>query len=280
MGCTGAIAQTQNTVSNYREFDLCAIRSPEQYADIALTIGPEGGFWCKEYGTNKAAIYRAFGGILSAFDAAVCNLWRESFGCQAVSLLGEFEQDYGLPNACMTSYPADLVGRQGMVCAAIMQGSVQTLGALEHLLQTALDCPYLTLTHKYASIEDSHSTMGGWTGGMRQPLTQRAEYLGICVNGIREIAPAVFIHNTVGGHGVVTGTSATAPYGSAVGQPLQLQDPNYVALQSCPIIYHSTVGGWTGGVGQPLQVGDFAKQQLLECLMVKYLPAHIQWTIC
>jgi hypothetical protein len=145
-----------------------------------------------------------------------------------------------------------------MVCAAKQSIGISTLDQLQALLKTALSCEYLTL--------QSFITHSGVGGG------------GICVGGIGPADLPTTIHNMVGGWGDLGGLSS--PNGSSVGQPLTIIDPSFVNTPACPIIYHSTVGGWTGGVGQPLQYADPIKFGLLVCLMNKHLPAHISWTIC
>jgi hypothetical protein len=248
---------------------LCG-HTAEQYAEAALMLEPRGDVWCRLLGTIKAALYRAFGKLLADLDARICDLVRESTGCEAVELLGEFEEMYGLPSACMTNYPTDLAGRQAMVCAARQSIGISTLDQLQALLQTALNCPHLRLENFV-----THSTAGGWTGGMGQPLMVQG---GICVRGIGPAPVPPILHNVMGGWGGYGG--AAVPYGSAVGQPLTIVDPAYVAPQSCPVVYHSTMGGWTGGMGQPLTAADPVAWNLLSCLMAKHLPATTAWAVC
>lgn len=235
---------------NPYEAALCG-HTPEDFAECALKLEPRGFFWCKDFGTIKSALYRAFGKLLSDFEQKVCVLFNESLACNSVELLDEWEQEYGLPPKCAIAfYPTDLAGRQAMVCAARNASNRITTQQLEDLLQLALNCEFL-------KIENTTSPVG------------------ICISGIASISPPDYIHNVVGGWGLMAGG-----FGSSAGQPLTILDPDYVHPQTCAIIYHATTGGWTGGVGQPLMFGDPARWNLLLCLMSKYCPAHVYWTVC
>ncbi|HYW57668.1 MAG TPA: hypothetical protein VE934_11950 [Polaromonas sp.] len=228
---------------------LCG-HSPEQFAEAALGLEPRGALWCKTFVTVKAALYRAFGKLLSEFEQRLCDLFKESLACESVELLSEWEVEYGLPGNCAPeSYPTDLAGRQAQVCAARQASAIITLPQLQALLRRALPCEFLTL---------------------------QATLTGVCVSGIGPAPVQGFVHNTVGGWGVI----GTDGFGSGVGQPLTLADPDFAAPLQCPIVFHSTVGGWTGGVGIPLTLGDRQKYPLLVCLLQKHLPAHIAWRIC
>lgn len=229
--------------------DLCG-HTPEQFAEAALGLEPRGGIWCKQFTTIKAGIYRAFGRLLSDFEQRLCDLFRESLACNSVELLAEWETEYGLPGACAyESYPTDIAGRQAQVCAARRASGIVTTAQLQALLRSALQCPFLELS---------------------------SDTTGMCVRYIGPAPVPGFIHNTVGGWGPIGADG----FGSGVGQPLTLNDPAFVAQPQCPIVYHSTVGGWTGGVGVPLTLGDRQKWPLLVCLMQKHLPAHIAWRVC
>jgi hypothetical protein len=228
---------------------LCG-HTPEQFAEAAFGLEPRGAIWCKTFTTIKAALYRAFGKLLSDFEQRLCDLFTESLACNSVELLAEWEREYGLPGNCSPeSYPTDTPGRQAQVCAARQASGIVTLGQLQALLRQSLQCDFLALS---------------------------ADASGVCVRGIGPAPLPGFIHNTVGGWGPI----GTDGFGSAVGQPLTLQDPAFVAPAQCPIVYHSSVGGWTGGVGIPLTLGDRQKWPLLVCLMQKHLPAHIVWRVC
>lgn len=243
---------------------LCG-HTPEDYATAALALEPRGAAWCKVFTTTKAALYRAFGKLLSDFEQHLCALFTESLACESVELLSEWEFEYGLPGECAVgSYPIDLAGRQGMVCAARRAQGISTLLQLQEVLQIALQCPHLRLENFY-----EHNHVGNHTG---MPLMI---YAGICVRGIGPAPEVPHIHNTMGGWGVVSGE-----YGSSMGQPLTLLDPNYIAPEQCPIVYHSTMGGWTGGMGNPLMTAEPVKWGLLVCLMNKHLPAHTIWRVC
>jgi hypothetical protein len=247
---------------------LCG-HTPEDFAAVALALEPRGAAWCKDFGTIKAALYRGFGKLLSDFEQRMCALFKESLACESVELLGEWEFEYGLPGECAVgSYPTDLAGRQAMVCAARRAQGISTMKELEDILKIALDCPHLTLEDFY-----EHNWVNTHVG---MPLTV---YAGICVRGIGPVAPVPYVHNVVGGWGTHPAIS-TGVYGSATGQPLTLVDPNYTAPEQCPIVYHSTVGGWTGGVGIPLTTADPVKWALLVCLMQKHLPAQAVWRVC
>jgi hypothetical protein len=245
---------------------LCG-HTAEQFAEAALNVEPRGAAWCKQFTTVKAALHRALGRLLSEFEARLCVLLKEALACDSVELLSEWENEYGLPGNCNALYPTDIAGRQAAVCGARRALGIQTLPQLQALLQTALQCPHLRLEQRV-----KHSNVGGWTGGVGQSLTISS---GICVSGITALGLPPALHNVVGGHG-----AWAAPYGSSVGQPLTVNDPSYVAPQACPIIYHSTVGGWTGGVGQPLQYSSQPSWGLLQCLMTKHLPATVAWWVC
>lgn len=215
---------------------LCG-HTPEQFAEAALALEPRGLAWCRQFTTVKAALYRAFGRLLSDFERRMCDLFDESLACGSVELLDEWEKEYGLPGACSArDYPSDLAGRQAMVCAARRGEGVTTLPQLQEVLQIALECPTLTL--------ENFVTHNWVTHGATQTLMVQG---GVCVRGI--------------------GPNFSPP-------------PEDGELPDCPYIYHSTVGGWTGGVGIPLTTADPIKWQLLICLMDKHLPAHIAWAIC
>lgn len=228
---------------------LCG-HTAEQFGEAALGLEPRGAIWCKTFSTVKAALYRAFGKLLSDVEQRMCDLFRESLACGSVELLPDWEREYGLPGNCaFESYPIDIAGRQAQVCAARQASAIITLPQLQALLRLALQCDYLVL---------------------------EATLTGVCVRNIGPAAVQGFIHNTVGGWGAI----GTDGFGSAVGQPLTLLDPTFVVTPQCPIVFHSTVGGWTGGVGIPLTLGDRQKYPLLVCLMQKHLPAHIAWRVC
>ncbi len=243
---------------------LCG-HTPEQFAEVALALEPRGAAWCKLYTTTKAALYRAFGRLLADFEQRLCDLFTEALACESVELLAEWEQEYGLPGECAAgAYPTDLPGRRAQVCAARRNTGISTREQLQALLRIALDCPLLTLEHIFV-----HSWMNSTMG---QPLTV---YGGICVRGIGPADLQTTIHNVIGGWGVISDGA-----GSSVGQPLTLNDPDFVQPPMCPVIYHSTMGGWTGGVGEPLMVADPVKWGLLVCLLKKHLPAHVAWSVC
>ncbi|MES2685733.1 MAG: hypothetical protein V4706_02865 [Pseudomonadota bacterium] len=228
---------------------LCG-HTAEDFAETALALEPHGDIWCRSFTTVRAALHRSFGKLLSDFELRICDLFRESLACGAVELLPEWEIEYGLPGDCaFQSYPTDVPGRQAQVCSARQASGIITLPQLQALLRTALQCEFLTLT---------------------------ASSTGVCVRGIGPTPFQGYVHNTVGGWGVI----GVDGFGSSVGQPLTLNDPDFVAVAQCPIVYHSTVGGWTGGVGNPLTVGDRQKWPLLVCMLQKHLPAHIAWQVC
>jgi hypothetical protein len=234
---------------NPADAELCG-HTPEQFAEAALGLEPRGGVWCKGFGTIKAALYRAFGRLLSDFEQRLCDLFRESLACESVELLDAWELEYGLPGNCAPeSYPTDLAGRQAQVCAARQARGIVTLAQLQAVLRTALQCEFLTLD---VSTD------------------------GVCVRGIGPAPVPGVIHNTVGGWGLI----GVDGYGSGMGQPLSLNDPEFEAVAQCPIVFHSTVGGWTGGMGVGLTLGDRQKWPLLVCLMQKHFPAHIAWRVC
>lgn len=246
------------------EAPLCG-HTAEDFATVALALEPRGAAWCKQFTTTKAALYRAFGRLLSDFEQRLCALFTESLACNSVELLSEWEFEYGLPGDCAVgTYPVDLAGRQGMVCAARRATGISTLPQLQEVLRIALNCPYLTLENFY-----EHSPEAGHMG---MPLTI---YGGVCVRGIGPTPDIPYIHNTMGGWGVVSGS-----YGSSMGQPLTLLDLSYNAPNQCPIVYHSTMGGWTGGMGISLTTAEPIKWGLLVCLMNKHLPAHVIWRVC
>jgi hypothetical protein len=243
---------------------LCG-HTPEQFAEVALALEPRGIAWCRLFTTTKSALYRAFGRLLADMEQRMCDLFEESLACNSVELLAEWEIEYGLPGECAAgSYPTDLAGRQAQVCAARRSTGISTRAQLQALLRIALDCPLLTIDDILV-----HSWMGRVMG---QPLTVHG---GICVRGIGPADLQTTIHNVVGGWGLMSDGA-----GSAVGQPLTLNDPAFVQPDMCPVIYHSTMGGWTGGMGSPLMVADPVKWGLLVCLMTKHLPAHVVWTVC
>jgi hypothetical protein len=235
-----------NSSATITRGELCN-HPAERFAEVAMQLEPMGEFWCKQYGTIKAKLYLAFGGLLSAFNQRLCDLLRENTGCEAVETISEWEFEYGLPSACQVDYPTDLAGRQAQVCAARRGGSIRTLLELQALIRVATQCDYVTL-------EETPT--------------------GICVRGITGSTATPYIHNVVGGHGLVSQGD-----GSGAGQPLQLVEPSFVAPPYCRMIYHSVVGGWTGGIGVPLtqQTADY---QTLICLLQKHLPAHVSWYLC
>jgi hypothetical protein len=233
---------------------LCG-HTPEEFAEVALVLEPRGALWSKLFTTIRAAVYRAFGKLLSDVEQRLCDLFKESLACQSVELLGEWENEYGLPGDCVPpgSYPTTIAGRQAMVCAARKRRGGISLLDLQAILRGALDCPYLLI----------------------EKVFDAGVYTGLCIRNIGYAPPLPGVHNVVGGRGLIS-----APYGSAVGQPLTVDDPTAVAQSVCPIVYHSTTSAWTGGIGQPLRAGNEQKFNLLVCLINKYLPAHIQWQAC
>lgn len=247
---------------------LCG-HSAEQFAEAALGLEPRGGAWCKLFTTTKAALYRAFGQLLSDFEQRLCALFTESLACPSVELLGEWEVEYGLPGECATSYPTDLAGRQAQVCAARNANGIRTLSQLEALLQNALQCPYLLLEVNTV----------GYLPMPPAPGAPPAAIAGVCVRNLGPAPPVPTVHNIMGGWGAYTGPSADGT-GAAMGQPLSIVDPNYTPPANCAVIYHSTVGGWTGGMGIPLTTVDPVRWALLVCLMRKHLPAHVVWSAC
>ncbi len=226
--------------------ELCG-HPAERFAEVALQAEPTGAIWCKQYGTVKAALYRAFGGLLAQFNDRLCDLLRENTGCESVETLAEWEVEFGLPSACQTDYPTDTAGRQAQVCAARLGGNIRTIQDLQSGLITATGCEFIVLKNTPT---------------------------GVCISGITGAASVPAVHNVVGGWGAIS-----QGYGSAVGQPLLLQDPLYVAPQYCPMVYHSVVGGWTGGVGSAL-TQQTIEYQTVVCLMQKHVPAHVNWYIC
>ena len=230
------------------EAPLCG-HTAEEFAEAALALEPRGAIWCRLYDTTRAALYRAFGRLLSDFEQRMCVLFQESLACASVELLPEWEAEYGLPGTCAPgSYPTSLSGRQAQVCAARQSVGISTRLQLQELLRTALECSFLTVEDFYI-----HNTVGTYVG---LPLTV---YGGVCVRGLGPTPPAPYVHNTVGGWGITPGPGAGI-YGSAVGQPLALVDPNYVPPAQCPTT--------------PAQL------ELLTCLMQKHLPAHVTWMLC
>jgi hypothetical protein len=225
---------------------LCG-HSAERFAEIALQLEPMGEFWCKQYTTIKAGLYRAFGGLLSTFNERLCDLLRENTGCYAVETLGEWENEFGLPSVCQINYPRDIEGRQAQVCAARRGSVVRTLLDLQTLLRVATGCQFITLENQAGSV---------------------------CIRGIQGSLTNPVIHNVVGGQGLISNGN-----GSASGQPLTLDDPDYTPDPFCPFVYHSTIGGWTGGMGQTLQF-ESPEFETIVCLMRKHLPAHLSWEIC
>lgn len=250
---------------------LCG-HSPEQFAEAALGLEPRGGAWCKLFGTTKAALYRAFGRLLSDFEQRLCVLFTESLACPSVELLGEWEVDYGLPGECINNYPTDIAGRQAQVCAARKANGLRTLAQLEALLQDALQCKWLKLQMVMVGNVPIPAAPAPPT-----PLPQPV--IGLCVLNLGPAPPVPTLHNVMGGWGPYVGPSADGS-GASVGQPLTIFDPNFVPPENCAIIYHSTMGGWTGGMGIPLTTVDPIKWALLTCLMRKHLPAHILWFAC
>jgi uncharacterized protein YmfQ (DUF2313 family) len=225
---------------------------PEDYAEAALKLEPFGLAWCKEFGTIKAAIYRAFGGLLAYVDERICALVKESRPCATDEMLPEWEVEFGLPSDCMRGiYPTDIEGRKRAVCAAYLGQGIQTLPQMQAFLRNALDCPHLVLEINHDAGLINH----------------------VCVYNI-SATDINYVHNVVGGYGELCGV-----YGSSAGQPLQICDPDQVFGPYCSIVWHNVVGGWYGGVGQPLMVGR-EKWQLLICLMDKHLPAHVRWEVC
>ena len=264
-------AAAVDAAPNPAQADLCG-HSAEQFAEAALGLEPRGSAWCKLFTTTRAALHRAFGKLLSDFEQRLCALFAESLACESIELLAEWEREYGLPGKCAVgAYPTDTAGRQAQVCAARRASGIVTLAQLQELLRAALQCEYLTLTNVA-----QHSTVGGWSGGIGQSLQYAG---GVCVSGITVDLNVPFIHNGVGGWGTL-GQGLSGVYGPATGQPLTIDDPSYVPAPACPMVYHSTVGGWTGGIGQSLQYGDPVKYGLLVCLMQKHLPAHVAWDVC
>lgn len=216
---------------------LCG-HSAEQFAQAALALEPRGVVWCRLVDTTKAALYRAFGGLLADFEQRLCDLFEESLACNSVELLAEWELEYGLPGDCAAgAYPQDLASRQALVCAARRGTGVRTLADLQALLRAAIGCDLIVVENAVG-----HSWMGGWVS---LPLTVQ---IGVCVRGISTL------------HADSASAIAGAPY--------------------CPILWHSTMGGWTGGVGRQLTQADTVKWNLLICLMKKHLPAHVPWYTC
>lgn len=233
INCTPKVNNCES-LGKIENYELCNIKLSTDYAQVAKRLEPMGVLWdCLS--PVKMALHQAFGSLLSDFERAMCKLQKESLACGSDELLAEFEADYGLPSACAKSYPTDLAGRQAMVCASKKSIGISTIDQLQDLLQTATSCTNLKITDSTI-----HSTVGGWTGGVGQPLHVSG---GVCVTGI--IEPLI-----------------------PTGDPY------------CPIIYHSTVGGWTGGVGQPLTSQDDTKFNAIECLMNKHIPASIDWNFC
>jgi hypothetical protein len=233
---------------NPAEAALCG-HTPEQFAEAALAVEPHGAIWCRSFSTNRAALYRAFGRLLSDFEQRICVLFQESLACGSVELLPEWEAEYGLPGTCAPgAYPTDLSARQAQVCAARQSVGISTSLQLQTLLRTALQCSFLTVEDFYV-----HNVMGT---GMGQPLML---YGGVCVRGLGPTPPAPWVHNVMGGWGLNVGPSAGV-YGSSVGQPLTLVDPSYMPPPECP----TTPERFT----------------LLSCLMKKHLPAHVTWMLC
>lgn len=153
--------------------DLCG-HTPEQFAEVALALEPSGIAWCKDFWTVKAALYRAFGSLLSGFEQRLCYLFTESTGCSSVELLSEFELDYGLPGTCAVgSYPTDLKGRQARVCAVRKSTAISTNAELQAILRLAMQCDYLTVTNA-----ENHFYCGQVCG---LSLTQEE---GVCISGI------------------------------------------------------------------------------------------------
>ena len=165
---------------------LCG-HSAEEFAEVALRLEPRGIAWCKQYGTVKAALYRAFGLLLSNFEQRMCDLFDESLACNSVELLAEWEREYGLPSPCSAAfYPTDIPSRQALVCAARRGNNAVSLSELETIIKNAIDCPELTLTVTdspngvcISGITDTdtsncgivqHATVGGWTGGVGKSL--------------------------------------------------------------------------------------------------------------
>lgn len=152
-------------------------------------LEPRGPAWCTQFGTVKAALHRAFGLLLSTLEQRLCVLLREALACQAVELLPDWEREYGLPDLCQAAiYPTSQAARQALVCAARRGEGVQTLAQLQALLRTVLGCNTLTLT-----LIDTHAWAGGTVG---TPLQVPG---GVCVTGLGTAPCPAWFHSTAGG---------------------------------------------------------------------------------
>jgi hypothetical protein len=217
--------------------------TPEQFAEAALMLEPRGAFWSKGFGTAKAALYRAFGGLLSAFEARLCSVHKELLACESVELLAEWEKEYG--TACVDTSKLSIPARQALVCQARSGSNILTLPQLETLLQTALDCSILRVEYAYAE----HSYVGQ---GVNVPLTPVGG--GICIRNIGPVPEQPSIQNSVN---------------TDVGTSLRIPDPAFSPPTQCPIVFSTTPGDW-----------DPVRYPLLLCLLEKHLPAHIEWALC
>lgn len=221
--------------------------TPEQYARAQLDLQPLGDFWSRDNDTKKAALFRAAGGVFSELETLICDWLVQQRGCNADYITLElFEQEYGTLQDCTT--PVTLAERKARVCAAVRGSNALTPDELQELLRQLLGCDSLTL--RLARLDDA-------------PANPMVMYIG----GITS-ATIPSLDNWYGDDGLYY----------ADLQSYTIDDPDFTQNE-CAVFgdnWYSDEDGMYYADQQAYIVADDASSILLDCILKKYVPAHIK----
>lgn len=298
---------------------LCG-HTAEHFAEVALMLEPRGRLWVKSPLLVRSALYRAFGGLLSAFEQRLCDLFTESLACGATELLPEWEEVYGtraggcsLPGQTSTEY------RQARVCAARQALSVTTLADLQTLLRAATGCDTLTVTQYTPHEQSAFGQALGQAGQSAFGTTiinAGDSAFGQQVTGIPgRVSTAT--QPTVSAQTNAIADAAASTFGAAVAEVAWSVFSSGVDLSTTPAferlpqglcvrglrppapsvsVYENPIEDPTSSVfGNSVDTptdSAFAQDQrvlcertpevvdVITCLMNKHTPAHLEWRFC
>lgn len=89
-----------------------AVRDAANYRDALLALLPAGQAWPRDLDTRLAALLYGQAEELARIDARGLDLIEESDPRTTTELIGEWEAEYGLPDACTAKLPDTLAARR------------------------------------------------------------------------------------------------------------------------------------------------------------------------
>lgn len=91
----------------------------EAYRDQLLALLPQGVVWPQHKTSVLSQVLYAFADEFARLDASINDLLKERSPLQSLALLDEWEQDYGLPEPCISPATSD-VARRAAILAKIL----------------------------------------------------------------------------------------------------------------------------------------------------------------